>query len=90
MFAMQYVDRPGNGYGGYVIHDDKGLVFIAATSSSDIRRVYVWIGKGDAIKGRDMARDAFSMPSVVLNAAQYNAMVNPMTKHNERSFVKEG
>jgi hypothetical protein len=90
VFALQYVDRPGNGYGGYVVHDDKGLVFISATSASDIRRVYVWIGKGDAIKGRDMARDAFSMPSVVLNAKQYNDMINPMTKHNERSFVKEG
>lgn len=89
MFALQYVDRPGNGYGGYVIHDDKGLVFIAATSSSDIRRVYVWVGNGDANKGRDAMCEAFSMPNVMLNAKQYNDMVNPMTKHNERSFVKE-
>jgi hypothetical protein len=89
VFALQYINRPGNGYGGYIVHDDKGLVFIAA-ASSDIRRVYVWVGNGDANKGRELMNDAFSMPNVMLNPAQYNAMVCGMPLHTERSFVKEG
>lgn len=90
MFALQYINRPGNGYGGYVVHDDKGIVFVKATSATDIRPLYLWLGNGDDIKGRDMMRNAFSMPSVVLNPAQYNAMVCGMPLHTERSFVKEG
>ncbi len=90
MFAIQYVNRPGNGYGGYIVHDDKGLVFVKATSSNDTRALYVWLGKGDAIRGRDLLNDAFQMPSITLNPAQYNAMVVDMPLHTERSFVKEG
>lgn len=90
IFAVQYVTRPGNGYGGYVVHDDKGLVFIPATSASDIAPLYKWIGNGDMVKGRNAMDDAFSMPSVSLNPAQYNSMVNQLVKHTTRSFVKEG
>lgn len=90
MFAIQYVDRPGIGHGGYMVHDDKGLVWVKATSASDIRPLYVWLGKGDSNKGRDLMREAFSMPSVVLNAAQYNELVRDMPLHSDRCFVKEG
>ena len=90
MFAIQYINRPGNGHGGYIVHDDKGLVFIKATSSNDIRPLHAWLGNGNANKGRDMIRDAFSMPSVILNPAQYNALVCDMYTNEQRSFVKEG
>lgn len=90
MFAIQYINRPGNGHGGYIIHDDRGLVFIKATSSNNILPVYTWLGNGDPNKGRHIMRDAFSMPSVILNPAQYNAMVCDMTLCTERVFIKEG
>ncbi len=90
MFAIQYVNRPGNGYGGYIVHDDRGLVFIKATSANNIHPLYVWLGNGNANKGRDMMRDAFSMPSIVLNPAQYNELVKDVTLHTQRVFIKEG
>lgn len=90
MFAIQYVDRPGIGHGGYMVHDDRGLVWVKATSAADIRPLYVWLGKGNAVLGRELMRNAFSMPSVVLNAAQYNELVRDMPLYTERSFVKEG
>ncbi len=73
-----------------MVHDDKGLVWVRATNAADIRPLHVWLGKGDSIRGRDMMRDAFSMPSIVLNAAQYNELVRDMPLHTERSFIKEG
>lgn len=91
MFALQYVDRPGTGYGGYVVNDGTHTVFIAASTSSDIGKLYRWLGKGDMAKGRDEYHsNALTLPDVSLNAAQYNAMVNPMSKGNEVTYTKEG
>jgi hypothetical protein len=91
VFAIQYVDRPGNGYGGYVVNDGTHTVFIAATTSSDIGKLYRWLGKGDMAKGRDEYQsDALTLPSVSLNPMQYNDMVNPMSKGNEVAYIKEG
>lgn len=90
MFAIQYVNRPGNGHGGYMVHDDRGMVWVKTTNPADIRPLHVWLGNGNAVLGKDLMRNAFSMPSVVLNAAQYNELVRDMPLHTSRSFVKEG
>lgn len=92
MFALQYMTRPGTGYGGYVVNDGSNTVFIKATTPSDRGTLYRWLGNGDMAKGRDMANSpaCFSMPDVSLNPAQYNAIVNPMPIHSACAYSGKG
>lgn len=87
-FAYQYITRPGNGYGGYVVNDGTHSVFIPSTSESDRVRLHKWIGNGDIGKGRDMVNSALAMPTVTLNPAQYNALVITFNDYTKTSFVK--
>lgn len=91
MFAIQYVNRPGTGYGGYVVNDGSNTVFIKATTPVDTRRLYVWLGNGDSVKGKDIHNiHALILPNVILNPAQYNAMVNPMPTHDTKAYSHKG
>lgn len=89
MFAYQYITRPGNGYGGYVVNDCTNTVFIRATSESDTLLLREWLGKGDRARGRAILdSEGISLPTVSLNPAQYNAMVSPMCTHEQRAYTK--
>jgi len=91
VFAIQYVNRPGTGYGGYVVNDGSNTVFIKATTESDTRRLYVWLGNGDAVKGRGIANThSLCLPSVVLNPAQYNTMIGGMCTPDIKAYSHKG
>lgn len=86
------MNRPGTGYGGYVVNDGTQCVFIKATTASDRGSLHRWLGNGDINKGRDMTNSpaCFSMPDVFLNPKQYNDIVNPMPLHSSVSFNGKG
>ena len=91
---MQYMDRPnspsGAYYGGYCINDGTNTVFIETRSMDNLLPVYKWLGNGTANTGRDYLRDnpPLYMPSVTLNAKQYNALVTTLPTGEQRAFVK--
>lgn len=88
MFAIQYITRPGQYYGGYMVNDGTHCVFIPCTTPSDRIRLYKWIGNGDIGMGRDMVDKALAMPDVSLNPAQYNALVITFDDYTNVAFVK--
>lgn len=91
MFAIQYINRPGIGYGGYVVNDGTHTVFIKATTSNDTGHLFNWLGNGDIARGRDIERDySLALPPVFLNPRQYNDMVNGMYTHTAIAYTKEG
>lgn len=91
MFAIQYVNRPGTGYGGFIVNDGSNTVFIKATTPVDTRRLYTWLGNGDSIKGKGIANThALTLPNVVLNPAQYNAMVGGMSTYDVKAYSHKG
>jgi hypothetical protein len=90
--AIQYMDRPnspsGAYYGGYCINDGTNTVFVSTRSASNLFPVYEWLGNGDRNKGRVVYDSALVMPSVTLNAKQYNALVCTLPTHTQRAFTK--
>ncbi|URQ04619.1 hypothetical protein SEA_EMMA1919_268 [Streptomyces phage Emma1919] len=88
--AIQWVSRKGNGgviYGGYVVNDGTHIVFVDTRSKGNTRPLYLYLGKGDDLKGMAVYREsAFIMPDVLLNAAQYNTLVASMDDSKIRSF----
>ena len=90
--AIQYMDRPnspsGAYYGGYCVNDGTNTVFISTRGASNLFPVYEWLGKGDRGKGRDIYKTALVMPSVTLNAKQYNALVCTIPTHEQRAYTK--
>lgn len=90
--AIQYMDRPngpsGTVYGGYCINDGTNTVFVSTRGASNLFPVYEWLGNGDRNKGRDVYRTALTMPSVTLNAQQYNALVTTIPTHTQRAYTK--
>lgn len=91
-FAIQYINRPGTGYGGYVVNDGTNTVFVKATTPNDTRRLYVWLGNGNDIEGKRIANssEALTLPNVMLNPAQYNVMVGSMPTHDVKAFTVKG
>lgn len=92
MFAIQYVNRPGNGHGGFVVNDGSHTVFVPACTQVDTRRLYTWLGNGDSLQGERLYNSPvrLSMPAVMLNPAQYNTLVGSMVMHDVQAFIKEG
>lgn len=90
--AIQYMDRPnspgGASYGGYCINDGSNTVFIETRAMNNLFPVYEWLGNGDRAKGREVYRDVLSMPSVTLNAKQYNSLVCTLPTGEQRSISK--
>ncbi|QNN99107.1 hypothetical protein SEA_FAUST_273 [Streptomyces phage Faust] len=92
--ALQYMDRPnskgGAVYGGYCINDGTNTVFIETKGQDNLVPVYRWLGNGTVNVGRDYMRDnpPLSMPTVVLNAQQYNALVTTLPTDTQRAFKK--
>lgn len=90
--AIQYMDRPnspgGAYYGGYCINDGHNTVFVQTGSMNNMHPVYEWLGNGDRNKGRDIYNSALCMPSVTLNAKQYNALVCTLPTHEQRAYTK--
>lgn len=91
MFAIQYFNRPGIGYGGYMVNDGSHLVFIPCTTANDTGKLFLWLGNGDMARGRDVHRDlSIELPAIFLNPKQYNDMVNDMYLHTVMPYTKEG
>lgn len=93
MFSLQYMSRPpigGSVYGGYCINDGTNTVFIVTGAMDNLTPVYRWLGNGTVATGRDYYRDnpPLVMPSVVLNAKQYNALVCTLPTDEQRGFTK--
>lgn len=89
--AIQYIERKGtNGgmnYGGYVVNDGTHTVFVSCGTKANTRPLYLYLGKGDDLKGMAVYREnAFIMPDVLLNAAQYNTLIASMDTHSSRVF----
>ena len=88
--AIQYIERKGNGgitYGGYVVNDGTHTVFVNTRSKGNTRPLYLYLGNGDDLKGMAVYREnAFIMPDVLLNAAQYNTLTASMDTHSSRVF----
>lgn len=92
--AIQYIERKGNGgapnYGGYVVNDGTHTVFVDTRTKGNTRPLYLYLGKGDDLKGMAVYRErAFIMPDVLLNAAQYNTLIASIDVHTSRVFKGE-
>lgn len=76
-FAIQFINRPGLYHGGYVINDGTHTTFVSTGGEGNTFPLYEWLGNGDKGIGRDIARGegCFSIPSVILNPAQYNSLI---------------
>jgi len=90
--AIQYMDRPNspNGayYGGYCVNDGSNTVFIETRAANNLLPVYAWLGNGDRAIGREVYKTALVMPSVTLNAKQYNTLVCSIPTHEQRAYSK--
>jgi hypothetical protein len=87
-FAMQYITRPGIGYGGFMVNDGSNTTFIPSTSANSTPTLYKWIGNGDMARGRALSTgsECLSMPSVTLNPAQYNSLIGTLSDYKVISF----
>lgn len=91
-FAIQYINRPGNGYGIYLVNDGVNYYSVKATSINDTASLYKWLGNGDMARGKALVSSAkcFSMPAVFLNPAQYNSLVAQLMDTNTHTFNMKG
>jgi hypothetical protein len=90
MFVIQYVDRPndpgGNAHGGYLVNDGSNTVFVSTRTPNNRGALYEYVGNGDRAKGMDMIKGCMCMPSLTINARQFNTLVCNTPTHEQRSF----
>lgn len=93
-FAIQFITRPkapnGMGYGAYLVNDGTCTFAITSDDRGQRQTLYVWLGHGNAGKGRDVYDKALTLPSVTLNAAQYNTIVSTYDNERGHAFTDKG
>ena len=89
-FALQYITRPGTGYGGYLVNDGKHRVWVPAVLPTDTAKLHSWLGNGNSAMGMDAMRSSacLSMPDVILNPAQYNTLVATCSEYTRVKMHK--
>ena len=93
-FAVQFITRPkspnGAGYGAYLVNDGTHTLAITSDSTGERQTLYVWLGHGNAGKGRAIYDDALTLPAMTLNAAQYNTLVSTHDDEKGWPFIDKG
>jgi hypothetical protein len=82
--AIQWVQRKE--CGGYLVNDGTHTVFVDTHTQDNTTPLYIYLGIGDTHKGKSVYESALIMPSMVINAAQYNALVSSMPNDSQEVF----
>lgn len=82
--AIQWVQRKE--CGGYLVNDGTNTVFVDTNTQDNTTPLYIYLGIGDTVKGKSVYDSALIMPSMVINAAQYNALIASMPNDSQEVF----
>jgi hypothetical protein len=92
VFAIQHLSRPklpnGQKPGIFLVNDGSNTVAITSNGSASVNALYHWLGNGDENKGRVIGEssDCLTLPSLSINAQQYNALVTSLPTENDVLF----